>query len=217
MLKEIITEDGSTTFINEEVGEAYHSKSGAEEEAKKKYADLVLRFLSKKDELVVYDVCFGLGYNVAALIDEVPNKKIRAYCFENDKKILSKIPLLSPSFKSYSFIKKFINNFLTKKQEEFLLPMLELRMVYGDLKKKLKEERELADYVFFDPFSPSKSPELWSEEVFKTLYKKMNPSSFLFTYSCAKNVRENMKRARFEVMDGPVIGRRSPSTIAKKV
>ena len=216
MLKEIKTEDGSTTYYNEKVDDTYHSKSGAEEEAKKKYAEQVKKFQSTKDEIVIYDVCFGLGYNTAAIMDEVTNKKLRIYCFENDKKILSKIPLLQPRFNSYNIIKKFIHEFLTKKTEEQIEPMSELRIVYGDMKKRIKETRERADYVFFDPFSPSKTPEMWTEEVFKDLHEKMTDTGLLFTYSCAKNVRENMKRAGFTVIDGPVVGRRSPSTIAKK-
>lgn len=216
MLKEIKTQDDSTTYYNEEVDDTYHSKSGAEEEAREKYAKQVKKFQSTKDEIVIYDVCFGLGYNTAAVMDEITNKKLRIYCFENDKKILSKVPLLNPNFKSYTQIKKFIHEFLTKKTEEHIEPMTELRIVYGDMKKRIKEMRESADYVFFDPFSPSKTPEMWTLEVFKDLYEKMTNTGLLFTYSCAKNVRENMKQAGFEVIDGPIVGRRSPATIAKK-
>lgn len=216
MLKKIITNDGSTSFFNEEIQDSYHSASGAEEEAKKKYAELIKKFQSSKDEIVVYDFCFGLGYNSAALIDEVKNKKIRIYCFENDKEILSQIPLIKTNFKSFSLIKEFINKFLMYKNEEIINSMVELRMVFGDAKKLIKKKREFADYVFFDPFSPSKVPHMWDEEIFKALYDSMNKESFLFTYSCSKKVRENMKKAGFEVTDGPIIGRKSPSTIAKK-
>jgi tRNA U34 5-methylaminomethyl-2-thiouridine-forming methyltransferase MnmC len=216
LLKEITTQDGSITYLNEEINDTYHSKSGAAEEAKKKYAEQVKKFLTTKDEIVIYDVCFGLGYNTAAAIDEINNKKLRIYCFENDKKILTKIPLLKTNFKSYNKIKKAIHEFLTIKKEEHLEPMIEIRIVYGDMKKRIKEIREKADYVFFDPFSPSKSPEMWTYEIFKDIYEKMNNQGLLFTYSCAKQVRENMIRAGFEVIDGPIVGRRSPSTIAKK-
>lgn len=216
MLKKIITNDGSTSFFNEEVQDSYHSRSGAEEEAKKKYAELVSKFLSNKDEIVVYDFCFGLGYNSAALMDQVKNKKIRVYCFENDKKILSKIPLLNPQFNSYNMIKEFINKFLLKKEDELISGLVELRMVFGDAKKLIKQKREMADYVFFDPFSPDKVPDMWEVSVFKSVYDNMNPGGLLFTYSCSKKVRENMNRAGFEVSDGPVVGRRSPSTIGLK-
>ena len=216
MYNEVTTKDGSTTFFNEEVQETYHSESGAEEEAKKKYAEPVKKFLNKKDEIVIYDVCFGLGYNTAATLDEIKEKKIRIYCFENDKKILEKITILNPSFQNYPKIKEFTHKFLTQKKEEQLEDNTELRMKYGDFKEKIKETIEPADYVLYDPFSPTKTPEMWSENIFKEIYKKMNPSGLLLTYSCARKVRDNMKKAGFEVYDGPIVGRRSPSTIAKK-
>ncbi len=215
-MREIKTKDGTTTYYNEEVQDYYHSQSGAEEEAREKYAKLIKKYESEKDEIVIYDACFGLGYNTAATIDEIENKKLRIYCFENDKKILSKIPLIDSNFKSYIDIKKFTHDFLTQKKEEHITPIFEIRMKFGDIKKRIKENIEKADYVLYDPFSPNKTPELWSREIFKEIYKKMNNTALLFTYSCARDVRENMRQAGFEVIDGPKIGRRSPSTIAKK-
>jgi tRNA U34 5-methylaminomethyl-2-thiouridine-forming methyltransferase MnmC len=38
----------------------------------------------------------------------------------------------------------------------------------------------------------------------------------LSTYSCAVKIRKNLANANFEVIDGPIIGRRSPATIAIK-
>lgn len=216
MLKKIITKDNSITYYNEEVQDYYHSQSGAEEEAKKKYAEPIKQDENKKDEIVIYDACFGLGYNAAAIIDTIRNKKLRIYCFENDKEILQKTLLLTPSFKSYSLIKEFIHNFLAKKQEELITPMVEIRMKYGDIQKKIKEKTEKADYVIYDPFSPSKQPELWTKEIFKEIHKKMNKKGKLLTYSCAKNVRKNLEETGFKVRNGPIIGRRSPSTIAEK-
>ena len=45
---------------------------------------------------------------------------------------------------------------------------------------------------------------------------KMNNNGKLTTYSYARPVREALKQAGFEVISGPKIGRRSPSTIAIK-
>ena len=216
MLREIVTRDGSLSFFNESVQENYHSLSGAEEEARKKYAELVLEFLPIKDSLVIYDVCFGLGYNTSAVIDLVKNKELRFYCFEIDKQILEKIPLLSPSFGSYFDVKEFVNGFLLRKEESLVRECLFLNMVFGDVSEKVHGVLELADFVLFDPFSPSKNPELWSVDLFKSLFNKMNPGACLFTYSYAKLVRNNLVSAGFEVFDGPVVGRRSPSTIARK-
>ena len=42
----------------------------------------------------------------------------------------------------------------------------------------------------------------------------MKQGAILATYSYAKTIRNNLAKAGFTVKDGPIIGRRSPSTIA---
>jgi tRNA U34 5-methylaminomethyl-2-thiouridine-forming methyltransferase MnmC len=44
----------------------------------------------------------------------------------------------------------------------------------------------------------------------------MKEGAKLSTYSYARWIRNNLKNAGFEVLDGPILGRRSPSTIALK-
>ena len=58
---------------------------------------------------------------------------------------------------------------------------------------------------------------MWSEEIFQKIYNKMKSEAKLSTYSCAGRVRKNMISAGFKVIDGPVVGRRSPATIAIKI
>ena len=45
--------------------------------------------IDKSDSPVIFDICFGLGYNSAAALDL--NKNARIFCFENDLEILKKI------------------------------------------------------------------------------------------------------------------------------
>jgi len=59
-------------------------------------------------------------------------------------------------------------------------------------------------------------PELWTEELFSEIFKRCANGCVLTTYSCARIVRDNMKKVGFEVLDGPCVGRKSPSTIARK-
>jgi len=218
-MEKIITDDGSITFRSELVDEPYHTKSGAREESFEKHARPLKVW--EKERPVIYDICFGLGYNTAAAIDLIlekkPEEKITIYCFENDKEILKKIPEIKADFKSFPTIKKFIKNFLEKNETTFEKDNLKFIMHFGDVREEIKNAKEKADYIFFDPFSPKKQPELWSEEFIKNTFEKSNPKAKLSTYSCARIVRDNLKKAGFIVTDGPVIGRRAPSTIAVKV
>ena len=56
-----MTPDGSVTFHNPEFDEAYHSKSGAKEEAVEKFVKTCLiREIAKTGKLRILDFCFGL-------------------------------------------------------------------------------------------------------------------------------------------------------------
>ena len=208
----IKTKDDSITFYNEKAGDYYHSKSGAKEEAVEKHAKALE--VNKADNPVIFDICFGLGYNTAAALDLVSGATI--YCFENDKEILKKILEIDADFGSYSEIKSFVRQFLEKSINKYEKGSFKLIMVFGDAREKIKEINNKADFVFFDPFSPSNVPEMWTKDFFSDIYDKMKKSAKLSTYSCAKFIRDNLKQAGFEIKDGPIIGRRSPGTIAIK-
>lgn len=218
-MEKIITADGSITFRSELVDEPYHTKSGAREESFEKHARPLKVW--EKEKPVIYDVCFGLGYNTAAAIDLILEKKleekITIYCFENDKEILKKIQEIEADFKSFPKIKEFIKNFLERDETIYEEKNLKFIMHLGDVREEIKKAKENADYIFFDPFSPKKQPELWEAEFIKDIFEKANSGAKLSTYSCARIVRDNLKNAGFTVTDGPTIGRRAPSTIAVKV
>ena len=238
-MKQILTKDGSTTFYSEEAKDNYHTLAGGMEEAFEKHARALN--IKEKENPVIFDICFGLGYSAAAAIEEIKidsenkknNKKITIYCFENDKKIIREIlNINSPAAckESFEIIKSFAKKFLEQKKDKFkyeetkiidertikIKLTIKLIMIFGDARKTIKKIKENADFVFFAPFSPAKVPELWTKEFFKDINSKMNSEGKLSTYSYAKFVRENLKNAGFILHDGPILGRRSPSTIAIK-
>jgi len=109
-IQPIVTDDGSPSFRNNNYDEAYHSKSGAIEESFKKYA-LPLKIWEKENP-VIYDVCFGIGYNAAAAIDVFLEKgkgELKIYCYENDPEILKKALEINPEFKNYELIKNVVD------------------------------------------------------------------------------------------------------------
>ena len=204
-MKKVITKDRSITYYNETVKDYYHTQSGAREEAIEKH----VRALDVKPNKVIFDICFGLGYNSAAALDIGPQT---IYCFENDKEILKKIIETDVDFKSYDIIKEFIRNFFDG-NNVYEKDGIKLVMLFGDARKEIKKIDTNADYVFFDAFSPNKDPFMWTKEFFSDIRNKMKENAKLSTYSCAKWVRKNMVDAGFNVKNGPIVGRRSASTI----
>lgn len=214
-LKRIITKDSSVTFHNEKFDETYHCLAGAVSEAKIKFVEpCKIKELSKKGSISILDICFGLGYNTAAAIDEAlrinPDCKIRIIGLENDEKCFDLIKELNPGFKSYKLLQKIdkFNLLIIDKN-------IQIKIILDDAKESIKKLDKTFDAVFLDPFSPPKNPKLWSLDFFNNIKNVMKPNSILATYSCATHVRDKLKQLGFIVEDGPVFGRKSPSTMAR--
>ncbi len=216
-MEKIITPDGSVTFHNTEFGEAYHSKSGAKEEAVEKFVKTCLiREIAKTGKLRILDFCFGLGYNTAAAIDaaleENPSCVIEVVGLEKDPQILQTITEIEAPFACFPFIQEAVkNNYVYNKNN------LKIQIVLGDAAMCVKTITNEFDAIFFDPFSPKKCPVLWTEDVFRECYRLLRKDGRLATYSCARVVRDNMRSVGFTVIDGPTLWRRGPSTIGVKL
>ena len=89
-LIEVLTKDGSYSLRSVFFQENFHSLSGALEETKLKFTapSNLKRFKGKS--LNVLDICFGLGYNSASLLNELVKQKsyLNLYALEIDKKPL---------------------------------------------------------------------------------------------------------------------------------
>ncbi len=207
-MKSIKTRDNSITFFNEKYQESYHSTSvGAIEEAEKKYVEPC----NLKDGAVILDFCFGLGYNSLAALMKL--NQVTIIAIENDPEILKQIQNIEvpePYKEKYEIIKQVAKN------KEYNKDNIKIKLIVNDAEKAIQLITTQFDAVLFDPFSPKKHPELWTEKVFKDIHKLMKPGAILTTYSCATQVRKNMAAANLTVKDGPILGRKSPSTIAIK-
>ncbi len=209
-MKLVKTKDGSFTIFSEVAGEHYHTVSGAVEEAFEKHVNA----LGIENGMHILDFCFGLGYNSIAACKDHANLQIIG--LENDIKIIEamkdiEIPeILKTEFAPFRNIAENLD--VTDNNNN------RIQILLGDALQKVDELPEnIFDRVFFDPFSPKKQPEMWSEDIFQKIYNKMKNGAKLSTYSCAKQIRKNMTSAGFKVMDGPVVGRKSPATIAVKM
>lgn len=211
------TADGSLTFFNQEAGETYHSVTGAFEEAFGKFiAPSGIDRLASRP-FVVFDICFGLGYNTAAALHTFLEHAtetgfIEIYAFEIDKWIISQAAKINvpESIDGTYFAARALVKHGSVYSDNFSLNLL-----VGDVRKTLPRLRLRADLVFLDPFSPKHAPDLWQPGFITEVRNHMLPGAVLTTFSCARPVREALRANGFEVSDGPRIGRRGPSTVAK--
>ena len=59
------------------------------------------------------------------------------------------------------------------------------------------------DLIYFDAFSPTHQPELWTEDTFNEMYKALKPSGVLVTYCAKGSVKRAIKSVGFELYSLP--------------
>jgi len=219
----IATEDGSLTLRDRTTGELQHNRAGAYTEALKHYVEAggVLERLEKRGRITVLDACFGLGYNSLVLIQEALKRKCRGeieiHAVEIDKSVIRHLPLILRS----SCFSTLLNVFAPSE----CIETSDFRFEHGDLRVRLMLKLDClqnflcdfdsnCDYVFHDPYSPARVPELWTLEIFRS-YKRVleERNGCLLTYSSAYAVRGGMLEAGFEVMRTPPLGAKSGGTL----
>ena len=226
----IKTEDGSYTLSSGERGsesETLHSIFGARTEAFEKFAiPSKLREISEEVEVVkILDICSGIGYNASAVLDYLKDSDVRIEIdmVESSIETLASSLFIANICESHGYVKKVIENYLIEngylqfnKVLSSISPNIDIYIHVCDARDYLKncEDKEY-DAVFLDPFSPSKSPELYSVDFFSKLKNYLTPTALILTYTAASPVRSAMINAGLYIGEGPVV-KRSGGTIASR-
>ena len=177
-LIEVLTKDGSYSLRSAFFQENFHSLLGALEETKLKFtaSSNLQRFKGKT--LNVLDICFGLGYNSASLLDELIKQKsyLNLYALEIDKKPLEY------SLRNESFLKLWAPKVRTifeslYRKDYFEDQFFKCSVLWGDAREKIKiiPSSFKFDLIYLDGFSPQKCPQVWTIE----FYPKSQKTSIL--------------------------------------
>ncbi len=76
---------------------------------------------------------------------------------------------------------------------------IDLYLHFGDVKDYLFGLKKKVDIWFLDGFSPAKNPDMWSEQLLLEIGRKSNKNASFSTFTAAKDVKETLERAGFEV------------------
>lgn len=90
-----------------------------------------------------------------------------------------------------------------------------LTIAFGDAIKVLPALRLAADAFYLDGFAPDRNPEMWSPRVLKSLARIALPGATLATYTVAREVREGLGAAGFEMEKRPGFGRKRDMLIGR--
>jgi tRNA U34 5-methylaminomethyl-2-thiouridine-forming methyltransferase MnmC len=199
------TTDGSKTIFSTRFQECYHSINGAVTESMHVFINAAFNQCVKK-QINIFEVGFGTGLNAFLTyieakksdvtvnyhsIELFPLEETMVHSMEYPQFLLADQDVFSTLHNApWNEEVKISDNYVLKKIKENLLEICLM---------------EFYDLVYFDAFSPTQQPELWTEPVFRKLYERMNTGGLLTTY-CAKGiVRRTLNKVGFvtERLPGP--------------
>jgi len=203
--REIIqTQDGSTTIHLPEWNESYHSKHGAIQEAYHVFIKNGLSLFEGKP-VSILEIGFGTGLN--AFITYLEAQKngqdinyvgVEAYPVAFEEAIQMNYPSEIDASQS-DFFKQMHQCPWEQKLElsdHFVLTKLE--KFFQDI-----TDEDAFDLIYFDAFGFRVQPELWSEEIFKAMFKALKVKGVLVTYACRTSIKNAMLSAGFSVKKLP--------------
>ena len=195
-LKEILTKDGSVTLRSLFFQENFHSLEGALKETEIKFINPSNLKRFKGKSLNVLDICFGLGYNSAALFRNLTkqNSFLNWYALEIDKKPLE-YSLGNRSFqklwdqKVLKILKSLSQNYKYKDQ------FFECNILWGDARETINNipTNIKFDLIYLDGFSPQKCPQIWSVEFLEKVTQRLKNHGYLITYSSSAALRKTLR------------------------
>jgi tRNA U34 5-methylaminomethyl-2-thiouridine-forming methyltransferase MnmC len=196
--KFIITGDGSHTLFVPELNETYHSTRGAVQESLHVFLQAGFRHALSclvTPPLRVLEVGFGTGLNALLTWLEAERSNVPVYYESIEKYPLSEEEMAALNYPAQEKL-------ACLHQCGWNTPV-SLSPCFTVCKKHV----DLLEYVpagsfaviYFDAFAPTVQPELWSANVFCTLYEALQPGGILVTYSAKGTVKEALRDVGFEV------------------
>ena len=201
-LIEVLTKDGSYSLRSLFFHENFHSLLGALEETKLKFTATSNLQRFKGKSLNVLDICFGLGYNSASLLNELIKQKsyLNLYALEIDKNPLEY------SLRNESFLKLWAPKVKTifeslYRKDYFEDQFFKCSVLWGDAREKINiiPSSVKFDLIYLDGFSPQKCPQLWTIEFLSKVTEKLNYQGYLITYSSSAAVRKTLRNLGLEI------------------
>ncbi len=221
------TADGSQTLYSNRVQEHYHSTFGALQESRHIFIQAGLLEAHRRKTiglqaagtahssnllLKVFELGLGTGLNALLTILEAGSLQLNlSYdCIEAcplSSEIVQALnyPALfsEQAQKKAAAVLSFIHT--TEWNIRHTDPVLHTQFTKfrGDFASF--EPTECYDLVYWDAFSPEKQAEMWTEELFVSMYKHMETGGILVSYCAKGEIRRRLQRAGFGVerLQGP--------------
>jgi queuine tRNA-ribosyltransferase len=221
----VITRGGARAMLDRRTGEVMHPLSGPIEEPRSLYVQpsrLEARLrCAEPNPLVLLDVGLGAGSNAAAAwalsegLAGGPARKLHIVSFDRTFAALDLAiaPEHAPTFGLAGATLAACSQLAACGVAEGA--STSWRASLGELPGTLHAEPPAsADIVYWDPFSPRASPDLWNVAAFTALRRLCRDGATVHTYSGATATRTSLLLAGFAVGFGDVLSPGRQATVA---
>lgn len=207
-LKLIKTKDGSSTLFNDELNEHYHSQHGAIQESQYVFIQNGLeKAVETFQKIKILEVGFGTGLNAlltyvaAANFDK--NIAIEYHTIEAFPLSIDLIESINyPEILNVKDLRNIFNKFHSCPPGE------EVKM--SEFFTFVKYHQKLRDYfsshsendfnlLYYDAFAQYAQPEMWEQDIFLELSKRMVKDGIFVTYAATGNLKRALNDVGFKV------------------
>ncbi|MDR2507314.1 MAG: tRNA (5-methylaminomethyl-2-thiouridine)(34)-methyltransferase MnmD [Candidatus Accumulibacter sp.] len=198
-------------------GDVYHSIAGGPEQAEQVFLtgnSLPERWRSKK-HFVILETGFGLGLNFLVAWkawrgDVRSSRELDYFSIEKHPLTTGELGRVHAAWQKFHPLSEILlrqwppaTSGIHRLEPE---AGLALHLCFGDAAALLPVMDIKADAFYLDGFSPSRNPELWTPEIFRSLARCAAPDATLATWSVAGHVRAALTAAGFAVEKHPGFG-----------
>lgn len=195
-----ITRDGSSTLYSDQFEQHYHSVHGAVQESQHVFLDMGLAECQQTGPIRILEMGFGTGLNALMTAMQAP---MPVYYLSLEAFPISPEQLTQLNYGKLLQVEELFDDIHAAAWNTAVAisPRFTLEKQLGML-EAFAGTSEI-DLVYWDAFAPGAQPELWTEEVFRSVLGWMNPGGILTTYCAKGDVRRAMIAAGFEVEKVP--------------
>jgi tRNA U34 5-methylaminomethyl-2-thiouridine-forming methyltransferase MnmC len=206
MNKLIKTSDGSHTIYVPELDDHYHSIHGAVQESEHIFIKNGFDTCTS-NPVNIFEVGFGTGLNALLTAIRSLNGERQVIYTTIEKYPVHEDLIWSLNHSEFAGRegKKIFNlihyapwNSLTTICKNFTIKKIKSDLTVSKPSGKY-------DLIYFDAFGPEKQPEMWTQDIFKSISDITVKGGILVTYSAKGDVKRNLKECGFDVslLPGP--------------
>lgn len=204
----VTTGDGSKTIFNAQIGENYHSKHGALQEAKHVFLKTGLQFYLDREntrEVSVLEIGFGTGLNFILTADYCFSEEIKLdYCgieaFPLERAVIENIGY--HTYVSPAVWGAYIHQYESALQNQVTVhEFVDVQIAHTKVLDF--NSPKLFDVIYFDAFAAIHQPEMWSDETLAHVAQFLKPGGVFVTYAITGNLKRSMKALGFTIEKAP--------------